>query len=498
MSIVCSTSVDRRKVHAQCTRSTVTQPHARPRRWLRETFVTGLGLLRSMCGILCYTDHDQGQGGPTSNPTVNGPRLDLSGTQALLAHRGPDGQNAVKLACPHQPVVCHFYATLLWLRGRQPVLQPRLDPTRSHVWLWNGDVFGGLPPVPAHENDTQVILARLQASDKGNQIADEHVPDVLGQIQGPFAFVYWRVASGKIWFGRDPLGRHSLLMGRDPRRLFLSSVVDPSEVDAFELPALGIYQLDLAASLGQPASIQIHAWRPDAGATAAHLDARFVLAERTLTSTVSLTSVVSTHTPPGFLPADVDPGSPSVGPHVLAEYLRFYQTTYVEPLESHLSASIRIRAQAQPAQCHRCRQSQPRPSKCVCARVGVLFSGGLDSVLITALLCQVLPIEQSIDLMNVAFQKSDSPGQPGFLVPDRLTGLQALQELQELYPTRRFNFVPVDVTKAELMAMREKRLKKLLYPLTSVLDDSIGCALWFAARGSTTARVLLLVRYGSG
>lgn len=52
--------------------------------------------------------------------------------------------------------------------------------------------------------------------------------------------------------------------------------------------------------------------------------------------------------------------------------------------------------------------------------------------------------------------------------------------------------MPIDVTKDELITMREKRVKKLLYPLESVLDDSIGCALWFAARGSTSARVLLL------
>lgn len=30
---------------------------------------------------------------------------------------------------------------------------------------------------------------------------------------------------------------------------------------------------------------------------------------------------------------------------------------------------------------------------------------------------------------------------------------------------------------------RKSRISNLVYPLTTVLDDSIGCAIWFAARG---------------
>jgi hypothetical protein len=45
---------------------------------------------------------------------------------------------------------------------------------------------------------------------------------------------------------------------------------------------------------------------------------------------------------------------------------------------------------------------------------------------------------------------------------------------------------------------RHERVRHLIYPSNSVLDDSIGCAVWFAARGkgllnglpyTTTARV---------
>ena len=34
-----------------------------------------------------------------------------------------------------------------------------------------------------------------------------------------------------------------------------------------------------------------------------------------------------------------------------------------------------------------------------------------------------------------------------------------------------------------LVFCRQQHVKHLVYPLDTVLDDSIGCAIWFAARG---------------
>ena len=117
---------------------------------------------------------------------------------------------------------------------------------------------------------------------------------------------------------------------------------------------------------------------------------------------------------------------------------------------------------------------------CDHTRVGVLFSGGLDSAVIAALTRRLLPADQPIDLINVAFQQADG----GFEVPDRVTGIVALEEMRRFFGHDcNVNFVKVDVTKAELQMEREQRVKDLLSPLQTVLDDSIGCAVWFAARG---------------
>ncbi|KAG1655101.1 Asparagine synthetase domain-containing protein 1 [Nymphon striatum] len=40
----------------------------------------------------------------------------------------------------------------------------------------------------------------------------------------------------------------------------------------------------------------------------------------------------------------------------------------------------------------------------------------------------------------------------------------------------------VNVTKEELITLREEHIKHLIFPHNTVLDDSIGCAIWFAAR----------------
>ncbi|BFZ16704.1 hypothetical protein BsWGS_19743 [Bradybaena similaris] len=68
-----------------------------------------------------------------------------------------------------------------------------------------------------------------------------------------------------------------------------------------------------------------------------------------------------------------------------------------------------------------------------------------------------------------------------FNVPDRQTGVLALSELN---PKRVWNFVEINISQTELQDLRKSHIRKLIYPLQTVLDDSIGCAVWFAARGS--------------
>jgi len=41
----------------------------------------------------------------------------------------------------------------------------------------------------------------------------------------------------------------------------------------------------------------------------------------------------------------------------------------------------------------------------------------------------------------------------------------------------------IDITQEELVQQRDRIISDLIYPLNTVLDESLGCALWFASRG---------------
>lgn len=48
---------------------------------------------------------------------------------------------------------------------------------------------------------------------------------------------------------------------------------------------------------------------------------------------------------------------------------------------------------------------------------------------------------------------------------------------------RTWNFIEVNVTRAELKEALFEQISHLVYPLETILDESLGAALWFAARG---------------
>ena len=111
--------------------------------------------------------------------------------------------------------------------------------------------------------------------------------------------------------------------------------------------------------------------------------------------------------------------------------------------------------------------------------IALLFSGGLDCTVLAVLLDKYVPKNQSIDLLNVAFERKFNDD---YLTPDRLTGLQSLLELKTLCPNRNWNFLEINVTKKELQLALSDWIANLIYPLITVIDESLGCALWFASR----------------
>jgi asparagine synthetase B (glutamine-hydrolysing) len=200
--------------------------------------------------------------------------------KSRLLARGPDHFGQVVRR--HRPLPQHananenaadwslrFTSTVLALRGGSEdrvTRQPLVDDATASVLCWNGEAWRvGGAPVDAGENDARVVFARLlEASRSGSGSVDGALLDVLRAIEGPFAFVYYDAVAGSVLFGRDRLGRRSLLLTQRPsveggEALQLCSVAGEAGDDGWrEVEADGIY----AARMGEEGIIRLvrHDW----------------------------------------------------------------------------------------------------------------------------------------------------------------------------------------------------------------------------------------------
>ncbi|KAJ2330314.1 hypothetical protein GGH92_009579, partial [Coemansia sp. RSA 2673] len=180
-------------------------------------------------------------------------------------------------------------------------------------------------------------------------------------------------------------------------------------------------------------------------------------------------------------PSDADtdePGSSDPACYQLGDLAQFQHVgewqSYVDGLEQALSESIRARVMSIPD------QGAGVP------RVGILFSGGVDCITIAALLARILPSSEPVELFNVAFEnprQAKNTKQNIYDVPDRKTGRSGWLELcTKVDAQRDWRLVEVDVPYS-LVLEYQAHIRQLLEPSATVMDMSIGMALWFASRG---------------
>jgi asparagine synthetase B (glutamine-hydrolysing) len=110
------------------------------------------------------------------------------------------------------------------------------------------------------------------------------------------------------------------------------------------------------------------------------------------------------------------------------------------------------------------------------ARVGVLFSGGLDSVVLGALTHFHLPPDESVDLLNVCFDADRN-----FKSPDRLAAEISWKELKKLFPTREWRFIRINIHFEEVLQYKND-IYDLMQPCDTHMDFNIGAAFWFLSR----------------
>lgn len=107
------------------------------------------------------------------------------------------------------------------------------------------------------------------------------------------------------------------------------------------------------------------------------------------------------------------------------------------------------------------------------SRIAILFSGGLDCATLALLAHHCLPIEEPIDLLNVAFENprvlAASKSTEKYNVPDRLTGRNTVEELRTLCPGRIWRFVEVNIGFEESVEKKAEVLG-LMKPQNTVMD----------------------------
>ncbi|KAL8753670.1 MAG: hypothetical protein Q9199_004890 [Rusavskia elegans] len=373
-----------------------------------------------------------------------------------LKGRGPDHIGKTSPKCPNGSL--SFISSVLALRSEGLVRQPLNDSHTGSVLCWSGEAWF-LDDKVIIGNDTKVVFdLLLQATASIDPLScpgqkdqvDEAVVNALSRISGPYAFIYYDARHCKVFHGRDPLGRRSLLSCKWRDGIMVSSVPCTASPGGnwTEVEANGIYAIssDSTESL-RPLESHI-AWPEVDNQSAARLSKNTIF--------------------PG--PIQV----PILGLDVQA----------VEALLNNLRHSLAVRILAIP----------PLPSNSKAStKLAILFSGGLDCTLIARIVHDILPEDQDVDLLNVAFENprvlkaagaTSNPTITAFSrCPDRVTGLNSYAELQRVCPGRQWRFVSIDVAYSEFTSHRPQIIS-LIYPHRTEMDLSIASALYFAARGS--------------
>jgi asparagine synthetase B (glutamine-hydrolysing) len=345
----------------------------------------------------------------------------------------------------------------------------------GNALLWNGEVFGCdeliakyMRILPGQSDTAQVSLFLRNVCERcaGATGVAGGLTTALSHIHGPYSFIYYHRASNSLHFGRDPFGRRSLLLRCPQITTATSTTSNHTEKllqACHDACRRGMFALTSVAPSG-PVEVESDSNTAEDAAKWLEIDIAGVYTMANVFRTEAHQAHRCFNTP---WPIDRVR---------LARGLRTIVSTTVtsSDRESHKNPEELFLCALQDAVARRVRSIVNQATidtaaittghapghggvaQVAASKVGVLFSGGIDSVLLTALLHHSLAPTVAVDLLNVTFLKGSSgttngiegSGDPisaaehgkGIRIlrdptpsPDRVAAIAAHQELQVEY-----------------------------------------------------------------
>lgn len=395
---------------------------------------------------------------------------------------------------------------VLWQQGKQLCRQPATSS--KHSLLMNGDIF--TQREISEQSDTEWLLEQIDLCG-----SEDDLIRLFRRLDGPYSLIFFNKTEEILYFIRDSLGRQSLLLATDENdSIYFSSVLGINSnllpgnqfsfihsyffaaksqnfESAMEIPPLGLYAIDLKTKL-----VTLSPWKEiDKSSFSDQLDElqsmlkssiqvhasilpRWMHAEPSLSTTnFNFEQLLHTET--------------KTEPEKIFQKMVMESSieTYCNALIAALKKSVYDRISATPDICRTCLIGVDGNRQCAHAKIGILFSGGIDCTILACLADQLIAAHLPIDLINVSFEKmvhtkTSQAIEIDYNTPDRLSALASLGELQRLNSQRQWNLIKVNVTRNELNEMLRSKISHLVYPLRSVLDESLGAVLWFGSNAN--------------
>ncbi|OBA19813.1 hypothetical protein METBIDRAFT_79168 [Metschnikowia bicuspidata var. bicuspidata NRRL YB-4993] len=332
--------------------------------------------------------------------------------------RGPDFAQLFNFV--HQGNHLQLLSSVLSLR--QPFTE---QPLVCEEWVlqFNGELYD---KESLDGNDTSFIMDQLALElARQNPNKAEAVAATITRLNGEFAYVLLDILDNTVYFGKDCVGKRSLLFEQSDAGLTISSIFPSTSTHALECKGNVMYKADLSTHTVEPTHLR--------RASPQQMQSNSLEFEAVAVESLS----ESLH-------------------HRLLKACEDRQST-IHPLHPHLKD----------------------------ARLGILFSGGLDCTVLAALLAENFVKRNEsclIDLLTVGFENPRT-GLSAASSPDRILSEQSWFELCQLFQGSgvEFRLVQIDVSYAEWLAHRQ-RVRRLIYPCATEMDLSIAIAFYFAAR----------------